>query len=113
VAERGLFQRLKAHLESERPLREMELTEEERRGLRGYALLSGKPMLLVVNLDEARLRDAAGTLAASGLPEFAARRSWRCAPSRRRSRRRSRSWPPRTRGRSWTTWGSRSRASIG
>jgi GTP-binding protein YchF len=73
VAERTLFRRMKETLESERPLREMGLAEEERRRLRGYALLSEKPQLVVANLDEAAIRDAARWLEASGLAAWARR----------------------------------------
>ena len=59
VSERALFLRLKQALESEKPLRELELSEEERGRLRGYSLLSDKPMLLVANLGEADIKQAA------------------------------------------------------
>jgi ribosome-binding ATPase len=73
VAERELFLRLKETLEGERPLREMALTEEERGRLRGYALLSGKPLVLVANLGEDRIRAAAAFLEDSGLSTVARR----------------------------------------
>lgn len=41
-------------LESEKPLREVELDPEDERRLRGFQLLSAKPLLLVINADEAR-----------------------------------------------------------
>ena len=41
-------------LEAERPLREITLDAEDERRLRGFQLLSAKPMLLVVNADETR-----------------------------------------------------------
>ena len=71
VSERALFERLKQALEAEKPLRELGLSEEEQARLRGYALLSGKPMLLVANLGEAQIREAAAWLLGSGLQEFA------------------------------------------
>jgi ribosome-binding ATPase len=67
VEERALFLRLKKGLEAETPLRELELTEDEHRRLRGYALLSAKPLLLVANLGEDRLREDPGYLDTSGL----------------------------------------------
>ena len=73
VSERELFLRLKAALEAETPLRELPLSEEERKRLRGYALLSEKPLLLVANVGEQAMRDAAGFLESSGLAAFAAR----------------------------------------
>jgi GTP-binding protein YchF len=73
VAERELFLRLKEGLEGERPLRELGLSAEERRRLRGYALLSEKPLLLVANLGEDLMADAARYLDSSGLAGFARR----------------------------------------
>jgi GTP-binding protein YchF len=67
VAERAVFLKLKEALEAERPLREVSLTDEERRRLRSYSFLSEKPILLVVNLGEDEVRDAAGVLARTGL----------------------------------------------
>lgn len=63
VAERALFQKMKQALESERPLRELELADLERRRLRNYSLLSEKPLLLVVNLGEDDVKDAEKALA--------------------------------------------------
>ena len=47
-----LLQRIQAHLEDERPLRSFELSEEESKMIAGYALLTQKPLLLVINVDE-------------------------------------------------------------
>jgi ribosome-binding ATPase len=41
-------------LEAETPLREIALDPEDERRLRGFQLLSAKPMLLVINADESR-----------------------------------------------------------
>ena len=71
VTERALFLRLREALEGERPLREAGLAEEETLRLRGYALLSAKPLLVVANLGEAALRQAASFLERSGLAAFA------------------------------------------
>lgn len=73
VAERLLFLRLKEALETERPLRELSFSEEERRRLRSYAFLTEKPTLLAVNLGEDRIRQAAEALESSGLTELARR----------------------------------------
>jgi len=50
--ERALLVKAKEFLESERPLREMELEADEEKLLRGFQFLSAKPMLLVLNLGE-------------------------------------------------------------
>jgi GTP-binding protein YchF len=75
AAERPLLIRLKESLEAETPLREVALDEDERRRLRSYAFLSEKPLLLAVNMGEARLRDAEAFLRDSGLAQFAQRPS--------------------------------------
>jgi GTP-binding protein YchF len=73
AAEKALFLRLREALEAERPLRELALTEAEERQLRGYALLSGKPLLVVANLGENEARHAAERLEAKGLATLARR----------------------------------------
>jgi ribosome-binding ATPase len=50
--ENDLLIRAKAHLESERPLREMEMTSEDKKRIRGFMFLSEKPILYVVNVSE-------------------------------------------------------------
>ena len=51
----ALLERMKAHLEAEKPLRDMGLADEETKPLRGFGLLTLKPVLVVLNLgDEAR-----------------------------------------------------------
>lgn len=50
--ELDLMEKLKAHLESEQALRRLELTEEERQACSGFAFLSMKPMLVVLNQAE-------------------------------------------------------------
>jgi ribosome-binding ATPase len=47
-----LLTRANAHLGSERPLREMEMTAEDKKRLRGFMFLSEKPMLYVLNVSE-------------------------------------------------------------
>jgi ribosome-binding ATPase len=59
--ERGVLEKCKAHLEAEKPLRELELTAEERKPISGFLFLSQRPMLYVLNLgdDEAAEMDRA------------------------------------------------------
>src|SRR5438067_419186 len=47
-----LLKRAKAHLETERPLREMEMTAEDKKRVRGFMFLSEKPILYVLNVTE-------------------------------------------------------------
>ena len=59
--EKGVLEKCKAHLEAEKPLRELELTSEERKPISGFLFLSQRPMLYVLNLgdDEAAEMDKA------------------------------------------------------
>jgi len=50
--ENELMIRAKAHLETEKPLREMEMTPEDKKRLRGFMFLSEKPILYVLNIGE-------------------------------------------------------------
>jgi hypothetical protein len=50
--ESELLQRAKAQVESERPLREMEMTPEDKKRIRGFMFLSEKPILYVLNIGE-------------------------------------------------------------
>jgi len=47
--------RAKAFLESEKPLREMEIGEDERKLVKGFAFLSEKPMMYIENIGEDQL----------------------------------------------------------
>jgi ribosome-binding ATPase len=47
-----LLQRAKAHLEKESPLREMEMTAEDKKRIRGFMFLSQKPILYALNVTE-------------------------------------------------------------
>jgi ribosome-binding ATPase YchF (GTP1/OBG family) len=56
----ALLERLKAELEANRPLRELEVDDEDEKRIRGFQFLSLKPMLCVLNLgenDAARLHE--------------------------------------------------------
>jgi GTP-binding protein YchF len=59
--EKAVLEKCKAHLEAEKPLRELELTPEERKPISGFLFLSQRPMLYVLNLgdDEAAEMDKA------------------------------------------------------
>jgi ribosome-binding ATPase len=50
--EKGVLEKCKAHLEAEKPLRELELTAEERKPISGFLFLSQRPMLYVLNLGD-------------------------------------------------------------
>src|SRR3984885_13327898 len=58
LAEKAVLDKCKAHLESEKPLRELELTAEERKPIGGFLFLSARPVLYVGD-DEADKLDTA------------------------------------------------------
>src|SRR5687768_5129925 len=60
--ERALVQRCREALEEGRPLRTLELTGDDLKMLRGFQFLSAKPLLLVINLDEADVPDVGASV---------------------------------------------------
>ena len=47
-----VLEKCRGFVENEKPLRELELTEEENKLIRGYQFLSAKPLLIVLNIGE-------------------------------------------------------------
>ena len=47
-----VLKRFKQALEEEQPLRQLELTEEEKKRVRGFTFLSAKPLLMILNLGD-------------------------------------------------------------
>jgi GTP-binding protein YchF len=79
--ERDLLLHCKSALESGQPLRSLGLAGDDVKRLRGFQLLSAKPLLLVINLDEtdaALALDEAG--AKTGLTPFLSRAATRAVP---------------------------------
>ena len=68
--ERQVLVRCRAALEDGRPLRALALDAEEAKRLRGFQFLSAKPLLIVLNLDEADLPRADEAVALAGLEAF-------------------------------------------
>lgn len=70
-----LLKRANEHLGSERPLREMEMTPEDKKRLRGFMFLSEKPILYVLNISESTQlgKDLDEAVAEYKLTEVAAR----------------------------------------
>ena len=60
--ERDLVQRCRIALEEGKPLRALELSAADLKLLRGFQFLSAKPLLLVINLDEADLADVGSSI---------------------------------------------------
>jgi GTP-binding protein YchF len=70
-----LLKKAKAQIEAERPLREMEMTPEDKKRFRGFMFLSEKPMLYVLNIGESTElgKDLEAAVAKYGLTEVASR----------------------------------------
>jgi len=58
IREQELLIRVKAYLEKDTPIRELELTANEAKTIANYQFLSAKPLLIVVNIDEEQLPQA-------------------------------------------------------
>ncbi len=65
-----LFEKLHAHLQADKPLREMDLTPDEERGLAGHGLLTIKPMLILWNLGEDQKEPVLGAGPAAARPGY-------------------------------------------
>jgi hypothetical protein len=65
--ERRAVHRCFRQLEDGRPLRDLDLTADEERLLKGFTFLSRKPMLVILNADEAAVHDLDGAFRRSGL----------------------------------------------
>ena len=57
--EEQLLDRLLPHLSEGLPLRTLDLTDDDEHRLRGYRFLTQKPVLVILNIDEDRLAEAA------------------------------------------------------
>jgi hypothetical protein len=78
--EREILVRCREALESGRPLRALELGAEDGKRLRGFQFLSAKPLLLVLNLDEADLARADHAVALAGVDDFMKGAATRAVP---------------------------------
>ena len=65
--EERVIETCQAALEDGRALRTLELDADDARRLRGFSFLSAKPLLVVLNLDEADVADPAGAVERAGL----------------------------------------------
>ncbi len=58
AAEQQVLQRIREHLEKLQPIRTLDLSDEEQRSIRSYAFVSGKPIIVAVNVAEDAAADA-------------------------------------------------------
>ena len=70
-----LLKRARAHVEAERPLRELEMSADDKKRLRGFMFLSEKPMLYVLNVSESTElgKDLENAVAQYKVPDIASR----------------------------------------
>ncbi|MEO8677561.1 MAG: redox-regulated ATPase YchF [Vicinamibacterales bacterium] len=81
--EKELLGRCRTALEAGQPLRALGLAGDDLRRLRGFQLLSAKPLLVVINLDEADVASAASVeqaAAETGMTAFLSREGTRAVP---------------------------------
>ncbi len=78
--EQDVLTRCRAALEEGRPLRALDLEAGDAKRLRGFQFLSAKPLLLVLNLDEADLSKADQAVALAGLTGFMSGAATRAVP---------------------------------
>ncbi len=69
--EQDLLARCRAALEQGRPMRALGLAADDARRLRGFQFLSAKPMLVVLNVDEAEIGGLDEAVAGAGLADWA------------------------------------------
>jgi len=68
--EHEILVRCRTALEAGQPLRDLQLAAEDARRLRGFQFLSAKPLLIVLNLDEADLPQADRAVELAGIGDF-------------------------------------------
>lgn len=78
--EQEILARCRTALEAGQPLRALGLTGDDAKRLRGFQFLSAKPLLLVLNLDEADLPQADHAVRLAGLESFMSGAATRAVP---------------------------------
>lgn len=78
--EQEILLRCRAALEEGRALRSLDLASDDARRLRGFQFLSAKPLLIVLNLDEADLPHADDAVRIAGIESFLSGAATRAVP---------------------------------
>jgi ribosome-binding ATPase len=68
--EGAVLERLQAALEEGTPIREVELTPEEQRLIRGFGFLTGKPVQVLINVDENQIGEQSDALVQQARKNF-------------------------------------------
>ena len=110
--EQEVLERILPALTAGRPIRDMELSEDDAKRIRGFRFLTEKPVLVLLNIGESDIPGAAEVVAGDREPGHPSGRPW-SRRSRRASRWRSASCPRRRPPCSARTWASRAPAWSG
>ena len=78
--EQEILQRCREALEGGKPLRALEVASDDAKRLRGFQFLSAKPLLIVLNLDEADLAKAPDAARLAGIEDFLTGAATRAVP---------------------------------
>jgi len=78
--EQEILVRCRALLEDGKALRTLELPPDDTRRLRGFQFLSAKPLLIVLNLDEADLAQSDNAVALAGIADYVQGANTRAVP---------------------------------
>ena len=78
--EQEILQRCRALLENGTPLRTLDLPPDDARRLRGFQFLSAKPLLIVLNVDEADLPHADRAVELAGIGDYVKLANTRAVP---------------------------------
>lgn len=70
--EQKVLLRVQEQLNANKPVRELDLSAEEQKAVRGFQLLTAKPLVVIVNSDEARFGNSGSVLAGAQEQELAA-----------------------------------------
>jgi hypothetical protein len=57
VIEYAILEKLKASLENQQPIRQLQLSQDEERFIRNFSFLTAKPMIYVLNVSESEMAD--------------------------------------------------------
>ncbi len=70
LAEKELLERCKSALDAGKPLRQIPISADEQKMLRGFALLTQKPLLVILNAGEKEAGDLPAALAKAGFGQW-------------------------------------------
>jgi GTP-binding protein YchF len=103
----AVLEKARAQLDAAKPIRALDLTDEEAALLKPFCLITAKPTMYVATSRKTASKTTRISMRCANMPK---RRSLRSSPSARRSKRKSPISPTKTRKCSWPTWAWTNRA---